>query len=182
MSRKVLSFLMIALVMFASTSLVMPRAQAQAGGAANGGGLIIPIGSIQGITGTGAFTGAASLVGNFALHSVQVVNGQLQAVGTLTATVLDASGATLGTISVANLTAPLTATGACPILTLHIGQIHLNLLGLDVTLSPIDLNITAQAGNGNLLGNLLCDVANLLNNNGPLSGIANLLNNLLRNL
>jgi hypothetical protein len=47
---------------------------------------------------------------------------------------------------------------------------------LQVNLSRIVLDITAQSGPGNLLGNLLCSVANLLNN--P-NGLANLLNNIL---
>jgi hypothetical protein len=181
MSKKLVSFLMIALVMFASTSVLMPRAEAQAGGAATGGGVLIPF--TQAVTGgTGALANAASIAGTFNLQSVQVVGGALQAVGTVTANVLDAAGNVLGTFTVANATGALTAAGSCSILTLDIGAIHLDLLGLVVDLAPIHLNITAQSGPGNLLGNLLCSVANLLNNNGPLSGIANLLNNLLRNL
>ena len=39
------------------------------------------------------------------------------------------------------------------------------------------LNITAQPGPGNLLGNLLCDVANLLN-----GGLSGLLTNLVADL
>src|SRR5215216_1028328 len=50
----------------------------------------------------------------------------------------------------------------CNILTLNIGAIHLDLLGLVVDLSPIDLVIDAVSGPGNLLGNLLCAVAGLL--------------------
>ncbi|WP_331234966.1 hypothetical protein [Natronorarus salvus] len=53
--------------------------------------------------------------------------------------------------------------GECPILTLDVGPIFLDLLGLQVDLSRIELDITAVAGEGNLLGNLLCAVANLLN-------------------
>ena len=181
MTRKFTAFLMIALVMFASTAVLMPRAEAQAGGGASGGGVLIPF--TQSVTGgTGALANAASIAGTFNLQRVQVVNGALQAVGTVTANVLDAAGNVLGTFTVAGITAPLTAAGSCSILTLDIGAIHLDLLGLVVDLSPIHLNITAQAGPGNLLGNLLCSVANLLNSNGPLNGIANLLNNLLRNL
>jgi hypothetical protein len=63
------------------------------------------------------------------------------------------------------------ATGACPILNLSIGAIHLDLLGLVVDLAPINLVITAQSGPGNLLGNLLCAVANLLNGSGGLGGL-----------
>jgi hypothetical protein len=176
MTRKFVTFLMVALVVFASTSVLMPSAQAQS---RNGGGLLIPF--TQAVSGgTGQFLNAASITGTFNLQQVQVVNGALQAVGTVTGNVLDAAGNVLGTFTVGNATAPLSATGSCNILTLDIGAIHLNLLGLVVDLSPIHLNITAQAGPGNLLGNLLCAVANLLNNNGPLTGIAHLLNQILQ--
>jgi hypothetical protein len=51
-----------------------------------------------------------------------------------------------------------------------------------VDLNQIVLDITAQAGPGNLLGNLLCAIANLLNPAGVttgLQGLANLLTRLL---
>jgi len=55
------------------------------------------------------------------------------------------------------------------ILNLHLEGIHLDLLGLKVDTSPICLDITAQPGPGNLLGDLLGNVANLLNQpNNPL--------------
>jgi hypothetical protein len=74
----------------------------------------------------------------------------------------------------------------CPILSLTLGPLHLNVLGLVIDLNQVNLNVTAQGGAGNLLGNLLCDVANLLNSGGPLStiltGIANDLNQILASL
>jgi len=62
---------------------------------------------------------------------------------------------------------PLTLTNttpnaATPILDLHVGAIHLDVLGLKVDTSEICLAITAKSGPGNLLGNLLGDVAHLL--------------------
>jgi hypothetical protein len=60
------------------------------------------------------------------------------------------------------------ATGAqssqlvCRILTLQLGPLDLNLLGLRVQLNRINLRITAIPGGG-LLGDLLCGLANLLN-------------------
>ena len=57
-----------------------------------------------------------------------------------------------------------------------------------VDLNQVHLQITAQQGSGNLLGNLLCAVAGLLDNNntGGLSGllqsIVNLLNQILAQL
>jgi len=89
------------------------------------------------------------------------------------------------------------APGATPVLDLHIGAIDLNLLGLRVQTSPICLAITAQPGPGNLLGNLVSSVANLLNGNVPLgtvlgglggqlntllTGLTNVLNNVLGQL
>lgn len=52
--------------------------------------------------------------------------------------------------------------GECPILFLELGPLFLDLLGLEVSLSQITLDITAVTGEGNLLGNLLCAVAGLL--------------------
>jgi hypothetical protein len=67
--------------------------------------------------------------------------------------------------------------GRCQILFLDLGPIFLDVLGLEVSLSQIELDITAVSGPGNLLGNLLCAVAGLLD-----GGPGNLLNNLLRNI
>ncbi|HZU35621.1 MAG TPA: hypothetical protein VFA18_06930, partial [Gemmataceae bacterium] len=85
-----------------------------------------------------------------------------------------------GTLGGMNFTTPLkltaspnTADPTCPILNLTLGAIHLNLLGLNVDTSRICLKITAQSGSGNLLGNLLCDVANLLNQGTSLSSVLN---------
>jgi hypothetical protein len=70
------------------------------------------------------------------------------------------------------------ATGSCRILELVLGPLHLDLLGLVVDLNQVHLTITAQQGPGNLLGNLLCAVANLLNG-GNTGGLATLLNRIL---
>ena len=64
----------------------------------------------------------------------------------------------------------------CEILHLDLGPLSLDLFGLQVDLSRIILDITAESGAGNLLGNLLCAVAGLLDN--P-SGLARLLNRIL---
>jgi hypothetical protein len=74
---------------------------------------------------------------------------------------------------------PLQATGSCPVLNLVLGPLHLNLLGLVVDLNQVPLHITAQSGPDNLLGNLLCDITNLLNPGGDLGNLSNLLNQLL---
>ncbi|HKO61406.1 MAG TPA: hypothetical protein VJV03_09620 [Pyrinomonadaceae bacterium] len=68
---------------------------------------------------------------------------------------------------------------SCQILRLSIGAIDLNLLGLTVHLNPVLLIINAVPGPGNLLGNLLCAIVNLLNGGGPLAQLVALLNQLL---
>jgi hypothetical protein len=129
------------------------------------------------VTGTvangGTFTGTATIT------QFVVQNGQLMAVGTVSGTLTDALGNVIGTVSNIAFSAPVTAQGTCTILTLDIGAIHLTLLGLNVDLAPIHLSITASSGPGNLLGNLLCGIANLLNGGLNLGGLATLLNQLL---
>jgi len=124
----------------------------------------------------GGFTGV------FTLTRFIVSNGQVAAVGTLTGTVTNAAGQTVGAIA-RNITLSLININAtCDILHLELGPIDLNLLGLVVHVDKIVIDIDAQSGPGNLLGNLLCAVANLLNANGPLSTLVNLLNQILAQL
>jgi hypothetical protein len=97
------------------------------------------------------------------ITSIVVSNGQLLAVGTASA-ILHGKTTTvpfLAPVSLA-LSTNQPTPGACPILDLALGPIDLDLLGLVVQTSPICLNITAMSGGG-LLGDLLCNVANLLN-------------------
>ena len=129
---------------------------------------------MQVIPGVGTFTGTLTTTG------FTLANGVISAVGTITGNLTDTLGHVIGTLTNAPITIPLTSfTGTCTILTLHTGAISLSLLGLNISLSPIDLVITATAAPGNLLGNLLCAVAHLLDTNGPLSGVVALLNQIL---
>jgi hypothetical protein len=133
---------------------------------------------------TGSFTDSLGGTGTFAgtFNPTRVVNqgGQLAAVGTLTGTATDSAGALLGTVT-QQVNVPLQVTGTCDILHLNLGPLDLNLLGLVVHLDEVVLDITAQQGPGNLLGNLLCAVTGLLDNpgGGLLNGVAALLNRIL---
>jgi hypothetical protein len=73
---------------------------------------------------------------------------------------------------------------SCPILHLDLGPLDLNLLGLTVHLNEVVLDITAVPGPGNLLGNLLCAIAGLLDGvdlGGVLGGLLqNLIDALIR--
>lgn len=134
-------------------------------------------------------TTAAGDVFNGVLHVSSVaanpVTGALTASGMLTGTLTNAAGAVVGTVG-QTITAPISSLSAsCTILTLTLGPLDLNLLGLMVHLNQVVLNITAQPGPGNLLGNLLCSVANLLNGgnlSGVLSQLVSLLNQILGSL
>jgi hypothetical protein len=53
--------------------------------------------------------------------------------------------------------------GACPVLYLDLSPLTLNLLGVLVRTSRIEVRIEAIPGPGNLLGNLLCGLLGLLN-------------------
>ncbi len=77
---------------------------------------------------------------------------------------------------------PLPPGNACQILSLDLGPINLNLLGLVVRTNQIQLRIDAVQGAGNLLGNLLCGITGILNPsiaNTPLGQLAQILNAIL---
>ena len=58
--------------------------------------------------------------------------------------------------------------GVCDILYLTLGPLNLDLLGLTVDLSNVELDLDAVPGAGRLLGNLLCAVTGLLDLPGAL--------------
>jgi hypothetical protein len=151
-------------------------------------GLLSPVraSAVAGIPITGTFadsTGGTGLfAGTLTPQSFGVKNGTLVLIGTLVGTLTDHTGALLGTITSGNVALPVaTPSGStCQILNLTLGPLHLNLLGLVVNLNQVHLTINAVSGPGNLLGNLLCAVANLLNGGAPdLGALSTLLNRIL---
>ncbi len=128
-------------------------------------------------------TGAApnTFVGDFNIQRFANQNGTLVAIGTLVGTLTDGATGT-GSSVAAPVAIPVNTqatTATCEILNLVLGPLDLSLLGLQVHLDQVVLNITAVPGAGNLLGNLLCAIAGLLDGPGPLAGLAALHNNLL---
>ena len=141
--------------------------------------LAIPV--VGAVTGTvvGTFTGTATIT-RFAR-----VNDSIVAIGTLTGTVANAAGQVVQSLAT-NFAVPVNRPDAitaqpasCEILNLVLGPLHLDLLGLVIDLNQVVLNITAVAGAGNLLGNLLCAVTGLLDGGGSATQIVNLLNGIL---
>ena len=135
----------------------------------------------------GTFTnsdGTGTFSGTFTPQKFSVVNGVLRATGMLEGTLTDANGTSLGTVNQTvtdsvNTSRAANAAVGCQVLNLVLGPLNLNLLGLVVTLNQVTLNITAVPGAGNLLGNLLCAVVNLLNGTGGLTSLSSLLNEIL---
>ncbi|MDQ4123642.1 MAG: hypothetical protein M3209_19560 [Acidobacteriota bacterium] len=121
---------------------------------------------------TGKLTNATFSVTRFA-----VKGGNIVATGTLRGTLNNQQVNE-------QVTMPVNVTRAtCDILNLQLGPLDLNLLGLRIQLSQVNLDITAQQGSGNLLGNLLCQVAKLLDGQGRALGrLVGLLNDILNAL
>jgi len=102
--------------------------------------------------------------------------GTLSGVGTRSGVATSIVQTVVVPVAVNNPTATAVGAAACGILHLDLGPLFLDLLGLRVDLSRVVLDITAQQGAGNLLGNLLCAVTGLLDSPG---GLARLLNQIL---
>ena len=164
--------LMFAVTLFMSVAATA-TANAQGLGSLLAPGIAIPV--VSTAPGT-AFTGTFML-----RQFVPTANG-VAAVGTLTGIATPVGGTPTAILQ--NVVVPTQITQAsCSILHLDLGPLALNLLGLQVNLSEVILDITAQTGAGNLLGNLLCAVTGLLDSPGALVdspvGLAGLLNQLL---
>jgi len=128
------------------------------------------------VTGAG---GGATFVGTFNLQKFATDQGAVVASGVLSGVVTTATGVTTSVLRTVSLPVTIGAT-SCEILHLDLGPLALDILGLQVDLSRVVLDITAQAGAGNLLGNLLCAVVNLLNDPTGLSKLLNSILDILR--
>ena len=111
------------LLAFGTSGLALPTATAEAqtsNPVANR--LIVPVaGTVDGV--------AQTLTGTLAITEFATQQNQLVAIGTLTATVLDATGNIVRNI-VTQVTVPVTtANGSCTILHLELGPLDLNVLG-----------------------------------------------------
>jgi len=105
---------------------------------------------------TGLLPGGRKFTGQLSRMTVSMVKGVPMLSGLLKGTGLPAAGAPFAT-------AISSAQAACQVLNLNIEPIDLDLLGLVVDLDAVHLAINAVQGPGNLLGNLLCSLANAAN-------------------
>ena len=132
--------------------------------------------SVTSKTVTGTIAGSTDQVtGNYKITKFAVEKGKLVAKGTFTGNIVggDPDDTIKKKVTVPVSKAPAAPAAAaqaqdveslatCQILNLLLGPLDLNVLGLRVQLNQVDLDITGVPGAGNLLGNLLCGVAGLL--------------------
>jgi hypothetical protein len=124
----------------------------------------------------GTVADGSTFSGVFNLTRFAVQNGQVVAVGTVSGILTSVTGVVTSVLSAVVVPTAI-GQATCDILHLDLGPLFLDVLGLQVNLSRVVLDITAVPGAGNLLGNLLCAVAGLLDN--P-NGLARILNDILR--
>jgi hypothetical protein len=163
--------------------------------------ITVPIGAaVSGINpATGQALSAGRFEGTATITSFAAEGSKLVARGTIAGIVTDGGSVVRSVVS--NFSVPVTVpTGStstaaastaaaaaitpqavCGILNLQLGPIHLDLLGLVLDTNQIVVTLNAVSGAGNLLGNLLCSVAGLLDGGigGALNQIVGLLNQIL---
>jgi hypothetical protein len=181
---KWMSVFLVALLAFVPTTTFWPeQAEAQNRTA---GTLTVPV--------TGKSDSGAQFDGAFTISRFAIQAGKVVAIGNLVGTVTDAANNTVNTVAT-SIAMPLDTSasggaartasvgtlqvGECDILHLVLGPLDIDLLGLEIHLDQVVLDIVAQAGAGNLLGNLLCAIVGLLDPLGPLAQLVELLNQLL---
>jgi hypothetical protein len=122
--------------------------------------------------------GAGIFEGTFTVTDFVVENGQLVANGVVAGEFTDSDTGAVTAVPAEVVGTTVTAAGSggsCGVLDLDLGPLHLDLLGLVVDLDEVVLDVVAEQGPGNLLGNLLCAVTGLLDGGGPLTGLTALL-------
>lgn len=131
------------------------------------------------------------LTGVFDINSFDIQDGQLVAVGNLVGEFTPTGGEAIP-FDESDVAVPVTTDSGgmsvlqngnetCDILYLDLGPVFLDVLGLVVEIpNNTILDIYAERGPGNLLGNLLCSIVGLLD--GPTDGTGGLLDNLLNNV
>jgi hypothetical protein len=144
---------------------------------------------------TGTVIAGGTFTGSFSISSFENRGGTIHAIGMVSGVISgDNAGANARSgisgplaLAVTPTSGPPLATRSaitaqatpCDVLHLQFGGTTLNLLGLDVALSPVTLDITGQAGP---LGELVCQAVATLGNVAALVGLLNQILSLLTGL
>ena len=174
---------LLSLVMFVTLMGSGPLTSAEA--AKPAATLVVPL--------TGTVVAGGTFTGSFSISGFEDRGGTLYAIGMVSGTVTGSPNVARSGIS-GPLALPVTATSVpalatssaitaqappCDVLHLQFGGITQNLLGLDVVLSPVTLDITGQPGP---LGALVCQAVATLGNVAALVGLLNQILGLLTGL
>ena len=142
-----------------------------------------------------ATSGNGNLLGNLLTSVLNTLGATPQNINTLNGNLNALLGKVVGVLNASSLTLPSNAlssldptlqelalpnlvnasgTASTPVLNLDIASnnntpVNVNLLGLGITTSNIQAQLIAQTGTGQVLGNLVYNVSNLLNPGGSLS-------------
>jgi len=185
MSRHLTASALMIILLATTTAPVLaqrPTVRATASGAQPSAGFTLPLQLTP--TGQGAFSGILRITGFGA------DGNNLFATGLITGTVTDATGG-LSSI-VKNVTIPVLfpvlgvaargvkTAGVCDVLNLALGPLDVNLLGIQLHLNQIALDLSA--GPDSLLGVLLCTITGLLGGAGTATDAATSLNQLVSTL
>jgi hypothetical protein len=129
----------------------------------------------------GRASGNRTFAGTFDITRFSTRNNRLVAHGLVSGVIRDASGNVTRNVTNAPVSmAVAQQRGTCRILHLVLGPLDLDLLGLEIHLNRVVLDITARRGPGRLLGNLLCAIAGLLDRNPiPLGRVSQSLNRMI---
>ncbi|HET7195908.1 MAG TPA: hypothetical protein VFI99_13055 [Nocardioides sp.] len=188
-------------VVMATSMALMSGSTATAGSSTTGSRAVVaqsPQGQMASHI-VGTTKNGRDVTGKFVPLKFSKRNGHVRARGLLSGVVHNANGTTktfsvLRTMRVRSINGTpatartartaLSARATCPVLHLVLGPLDLDLLGLQIHLDRVVLNIDAQSGPGNLLGNLVCAVAGLLDGGlqGLLGRLVTLLNQILGQL
>ncbi|GAA3278934.1 MULTISPECIES: hypothetical protein [Dactylosporangium] len=132
---------------------------------------------------TGTFTdaqgGTGTFAGTFTPSQFTPAADHVDATGVLAGQLTDSTGAVQNVSQTQTFAVQDINPIGCQVLDLNLAPLDLNLLGLAVHLDRVHLNITAIPGAGNLLGNLICGIAGLLDGVGLFAQISQLLNQIL---
>jgi hypothetical protein len=156
------------------------KARGERGSRPSSGKLVVPL--------TGTVVAGGAFTGSFTIHRFEDRGGTLHAIGMV-------SGIVSGPLARSGISGPLAlpvratsgsplatrsavvAQATCDVLHLSFGGITVDLLGLDVALSPVTIDLVGGPGP---LGNLVCQVVALLDSAGDVLGVVvGLLNTLL---
>ena len=136
---------------------------------------------------SGTFAGGGQFSGIVTINRFEQQENEIVAVGFVSG-VLSRGSRALGTALAGEVTWPITvkssatqktssigpAQTSCPVLSIALGPVDVNLLGFQVSLGAATLDIGGESGTP--LGDLVCSISSLL---GNVAAVVNLLNSLL---